>query len=47
MMARLLRALARIEDRLFIDWVADLVGVVSIIASGYGLLLIGHGLGLK
>lgn len=27
------------------DWLADLIGVICIFGTAYGLLLIGHGLG--
>lgn len=43
MMARILRALERAEEH----WFVDLIAVVGLFASGYGLLLIGYGLGLK
>lgn len=43
MMARLLRALARLEAH----WVGDAIDVICLFALGYAGLLIGCGLGLK
>jgi len=37
----------RIKWRAVGDLVGDLIGVISIFATGYILLLIGHGLGLN
>lgn len=42
MMARLKRALARMEDH----WLADLFGAVSLFALGWVALLFGHAWGL-
>ena len=30
-----------------VDWLAGLIGAASVLALGYGLLVLGHGLGLK
>ena len=37
----------RINWRAVVDFVGDLIGTISIFATGYMLLLIGHGLGLN
>lgn len=43
MMAHLLRALARLDDH----WIGDLIAVCRLWAGGYGLMILGYGLGLK
>lgn len=40
-------ARSRINWREVGTWVADAIGAISIFATGYILLLIGHGLGLN
>lgn len=40
-------ALSRINWRAVATLIGDAIGAVSIFAGGYGLLLIGHGLGLN
>lgn len=39
--------LVRVSWREVGAWVADVIGAISIFATGYVLLLIGHGLGLS
>jgi hypothetical protein len=41
-MMRLRCALARLNDH----WLGDLIGSVCLFGSGYGLFLLGYGLGL-
>ena len=40
-----MRSLIKFINRLNDHWVGDLIGVISIFATGYILLLMGHGLG--
>lgn len=42
-MKQFLRLMRAIEDH----WLSDLVACVGLFALGYGLMLIGHGAGLK
>ena len=41
-MMRFIGALARLNDH----WLGDLIGSICLFGSGYGLLLLGYGLGL-
>jgi len=40
-----MRKLIKIINKLDDHWLGDLIGVVSLFASGYILLLLGHGWG--
>lgn len=42
-MDRILRGMRALDDH----WLGDLIGSVSLFASGYGLLFLGYGAGLK
>ncbi len=42
-MNRILRLAREIDDH----WAGDLLGMISLFAGGYGLLLIGYGMGFE